>query len=119
MVEYKNYFHLIATKKVLYKVCHRMILRVSKNLHSTQEKHSVLYNTSNQCYILQVPIPCVNAVDNAPCPTDPRNGFHYVKENVYTSADIHIRRDVQAEQVHFLKLNSKVISRLRYSKNIE
>jgi len=44
---------------------------------------------------------CVNAVDSAPCPTDPPNGFHYVTENVHTSQETRIDSVVSGIQVSF------------------
>nr|XP_026691629.1 histone-lysine N-methyltransferase EHMT1 [Ciona intestinalis] len=38
----------------------------------------------------KLPIICVNARDDAPCPTNPPHGFHYVTENVHTSQDTRI-----------------------------
>ena len=47
----------------------------------------------------QVPITCVNAIDHAPCPTQTAKGFHYVCENVHTSADTKINRQITTLQV--------------------
>uniref|UniRef100_H2Y6N6 Uncharacterized protein n=1 Tax=Ciona savignyi TaxID=51511 RepID=H2Y6N6_CIOSA len=46
----------------------------------------------------KMPIVCVNAHDDAPCPTDPPNGFHYVTENVHTSQDTRINAVISGIQ---------------------
>nr|CAB3241457.1 histone-lysine N-methyltransferase EHMT1 [Phallusia mammillata] len=46
----------------------------------------------------KVPIMCVNAVDDAPCPTDPPVGFHYVTENVQTSQETRINYAISGIQ---------------------
>ena len=51
------------------------------------------YRYHFKCFF-QVPVICVNAVDDNRCPTDPPNGFLYVVENVHTSQDTKIQHDI-------------------------
>ncbi|XP_039269429.2 histone-lysine N-methyltransferase EHMT2-like [Styela clava] len=70
--------------QILLKFKHKVAEAMSKPGQQDNQRKSILSADMSKGFE-KIPVSCINSVDDAPCPTDAADGFHYVTANVHTS----------------------------------
>lgn len=84
--------------QVLLKFKHKVAEAMSKpGQHDNQPRNKIMSADLSKGFE-NLPVSCINSVDDAPCPTEASDGFHYVTANVHMSSETIVKNPTNKMQ---------------------